>query len=215
VGAGLLTLYTTPLSANGRKPLAVCRHLGLSPRIEVVNVYAGEGRTPAYLAINPLGKVPTLVDGDLVLWESNAILQYLAEAHADGRLWSRDPRRRADIARWLFWEASHWQPALSQVLAGFVGPLVVPALAGTQPLPADWSDAALGGQLDLLEAHLSSRALLAGGELTLADFSVAAMLMYARPAGFPFERYPEIAAWYGRIEATEAWRATAAGPWVY
>ena len=87
----MLTLYTTPLSANGRKPLAVCHYLGLAPRIELVNVYRGEGQTADYRAVNPLGKVPTLLDGDLTLSESNAILQYLAEAHGDGRLWAREP----------------------------------------------------------------------------------------------------------------------------
>ena len=86
----MLKIYATPLSANGRKVLAVSRHLGLNADIHEVNVYRGEGRTPQYLAINPSGKIPTLIDGEFVLTESNAILLYLAEAHGANRLWSRD-----------------------------------------------------------------------------------------------------------------------------
>jgi len=208
----MLTLYTTPLSANGRKPLAVCRHLGLAPEITTVNVYTGEGRAPAYLAINPWGKVPTLVDGEFILWESNAILQYLAEAHGDFRLSSRDPQRRADIARWLFWESSAWQPAFVPVLTDFVGALLV----GARPPSPDavrWDDVRLQPLLQFVDAHLRGREFLVGNALSIADFSVGAMLMYVRPARFPFDRYANLAAWYARLEATDAWKATAAGPW--
>ena len=69
----MLKIYATTLSANGRKVLSVSRHLGLEPEIHDVNVYRGEGRTPQYLAINPSGKIPTLIDGEFVLSESNAI----------------------------------------------------------------------------------------------------------------------------------------------
>jgi|SRR5271157_435630 len=89
----MVALYTTPLSANGRKVLAVSHHLGLAPEIRLVNVYRGEGRSAKYLAINPSGKIPTLVDGEFTLYESNAILQYLSEAHGEYRLWSREPRQ--------------------------------------------------------------------------------------------------------------------------
>lgn len=88
----MYTLYTTPLSANGRKVVALSRHLGLDPEIVEVNVYAGMGRTPEFLGRNPWGKVPTLVDGDLTLWESNAILQYITEAHGGFRLHGRTSR---------------------------------------------------------------------------------------------------------------------------
>ena len=64
------TLYTTTLSANGRKALAVARQLKLNPQIEVVNVYQGDGKDDEYLQINPFGKIPTLVDERISLWES-------------------------------------------------------------------------------------------------------------------------------------------------
>lgn len=210
-----LTLYATPLSANGRKVLALCRHLGIAPRIETVDVYRGEGQTPEYLAIHPLGRIPALVDGDLVLWESNAILQYLSEQHGDGRLWSREPRRRAEIAAWLFWESCDWQPALAAILAPFVAPLVVPQPSGAQAAPADvdWGDARFRRTGGFLDAQLAGRTFLAGEELTLADFSVAGMMTYARRARFPFDAYANIARWYEGIEQLDAWQATAADLW--
>jgi glutathione S-transferase len=205
------TLHTTPLSANGRKALAVARHLRVDVRIELVDVYRGEGRTPAFLAINPQGKIPTLVDGDFVLWESNAIIQYLDEAYGDFALSSREPRRRADVARWLFWEAAHWQPALIPVLATFVGHHVLPHGVGPPATTVRWDDATPA--LSFLETELASRRVLVGDHLTLADFAVAGMMTYARAAAFPFDAFPHIAKWYGRIEALDAWKTTAAGPW--
>lgn len=210
----MFTLYTTPLSANGRKVLAVSHHLGLEPEIKLINVYKGEGRTPEYLTINPWGKIPTLVDGDLTLWESNAILPYLCEAYGGYRLWSRDPKRRADISRWLFWESSHWQPALIPVLTDFVAQqLLSPQTAASAPVEVNWGDERFQTSAKFLDAHLRGRAFLVGSEVTLADFSVGAMLMYVGRARFPVDVFANIGAWYERIDSTEAWRATAAGPW--
>jgi len=207
----MFTLYTTPLSANGRKVLAVSHHLSLSPYVVVVNVYAGEGQRPEYLAVNPSGKIPTLVDGDFVLSESNAILQYIVDAYGGGALSSNDPRGRADIARWMFWEASQWQPALISVLTPVVAQRL--GLVAGAPSEATWSDQRFRATAALLDAHLSSRAFLVGDALTIADFSVAGMMTYARVGRFPFDAYPHIGAWYARIEELEAWRASATAPW--
>src|SRR5262245_49524252 len=102
-----MKLYTTAKSANGRKPLALVHLLGLVDRVEIVDVdvYEGAGRAPAYLALNPSGRIPTLVDDAFVLVESNAILTYLAERYGGAR---PTPERRAEILAWMFWEASAW-----------------------------------------------------------------------------------------------------------
>ena len=208
----MVTLYTTPLSANGRKALAVSLHLGLDPKVMLVNVYKGEGRATDYLAVNPQGKVPSLVDGSLMLWESNAILMYLAEAYGDHRLWSTDPKRRADLARWLFWESAHWQPTLTEVLRPVVAQKL--GLAPASPKArADWSDPRFTSLAELLDMQLADRPFIGGVELTIADFSLAGMMTYARACDFPFDKYPNIAKWYARIEALPAWQKTAAAPW--
>jgi glutathione S-transferase len=205
---GAVKLYTTAKSANGRKPLALVHLLGLADRVEIVevDVYAGVGRAPAYLAINPAGTVPTLVDDALVLPESNAILTYLAEQHGGAR---PTPARRAEILAWMFWEASAWQPALAAVLRDTVAHRL--GIAATRPRRAPrWADAAR--VLDRLERHLTARPFVID-DLTIADVSIAGMMTYARAGAFPFDRYPHIASWYSVIEELPAWKATAVAPW--
>lgn len=204
----MLTLYSTTLSANGRKVLAVGRQLELDIDVRLVNVYRGEGRAPGYLAINPTGKIPTLVDGDLTLVESNAILQYLCEAHGDFRLWSREPKLRGRIARWLFWESAHWQPTLAPLLSPCVGHRLLPNLVPPPAAGPDWDADALSPLMAALGTALSASRFLVGDEITIADFAVAGMVTYFPVARFPFEKYPAFAAWYRRIEMLEAWRAT-------
>ncbi len=209
----MFTLYTTPLSANGRKPLALSHALGLRPEIRLVNVYQGEGRTPAYLAINPLGKIPALVDGDFTLVESNAMLVYIAEQYGSSRLWSAEPRERAGILRWLFWEASAWQSALSAVLAPGVGHRLLPKIIPAASASPDWQSPQLTPLLAFLDAGLADHTFLCGAELTIADLSVAGMTTYFRHAGFPSSAWPNVAAWLARIESLEAWKASADPLW--
>jgi glutathione S-transferase len=155
------------------------------------------------------------VDGDLTLCESNAILQYLSEAHGDFNLWSRDPKRRADISRWLFWESSQWQPALIPVLERSVRQQLQSESTRSEPIDVNWNNDRFQSVAKVLDAHLSGRAFLVGDEITLADFSVGAMMMYVRSAHFPFAVFANVDAWYSRIESLPAWRATAEGPWRY
>ena len=108
----LPTLYTTAVPANGRKVLAVARHLAVDLEVRSVNVYRGEGQADWYLRVNPQGKVPALVDGDFVLWESNAILVTCPRSTGS----SSCSRGMAENERTSFdgcWESSHWQPMLA------------------------------------------------------------------------------------------------------
>jgi glutathione S-transferase len=209
----MLKIYATPLSANGRKVLAVSRHLGLEAEIYDVNVYRGEGRAPEYLAINPSGKIPTLVDGEFVLSESNAILLYLAEAYGANRLWSGESKQRSRIAQWLFWESAHWQPTLIAFLSALVGHRLLPGKLPSPQRPPDWSGALVQPILNTLETGLGANAFLTGPTATLADFAVAGMTTYFRTADFPSQRFPKISAWQARIEAFDSWRATQSPLW--
>ncbi len=209
----MLTVYSTPVSSNGRKVLAAIDHLGLEHDYREVDVYAGDGRAPEYLALNPFGKVPTLVDGDFVLYESNAILQYLSEVHGDHRLFSPDPGVRADIGRWLFWEAAHWQPAWTVVMTPLAGHKLRPDLFPPPEAAPDWEHSKLAPLLAFVEGWVQRRTWLVDERLTLADLSVGAMMTYAHVGGFPFTRYPALAAWYKRVEQLPAWRATRCPLW--
>jgi glutathione S-transferase len=209
----MLKIYATPLSANGRKVLAVSRELELNAEIHIVNVYRGEGRSAEYLAINPTGKIPTLVDGDFVLFESNAILIYLTEGYGRSRLWSTDPKARGRIAQWLFWESAHWQPSLIALLSEHVGHRLLPQAIPRPRSAPDWNSASLQPLLKTLETTLSGDAFLTGSQATIADFSVAGMCTYLRVAAFPFHDFPAISRWYARIEGFDSWRATKVPPW--
>lgn len=209
----MFDLYTTALSANGRKVLALALHLGLSPRVHVVNVYRGEGQAPEYLRINPSGKIPFLVDEKVRLSESNAILCYVSEAYGGGRLLPGRAAPRADVLRWLFWEAAHWQPTLIEALAPGVEHALFSDRVPAPEAPIDWQGAALQRVLAPLEKQLSDQPFVARPELTLADFSVAGMTTYFRAVGFPFRDFPALHAWCERIESLPAWQETAEGPW--
>jgi len=209
----MLKIYATPLSANGRKVLAVSRELGLTAEIHIVNVYRGEGRTAEYLAINPTGKIPTLVDDDFVLFESNAILIYLAESYGRSRLWSTDSKARGRIAQWLFWESAHWQPSLTALLSEQVGHRLLPQVIPRPRSAVDWNSASIQPSLKTLESTLGAAVFLTGARATIADFSVAGMCTYFRVAGFPFHDFPAISRWYARIEALDSWHATESALW--
>jgi len=209
-GTNVPVLYTTPVSANGRKTIAVARHLSLDVEIASVDVYRGEGQTPAYRSLNPWGKVPTLVDGNTVLWESNAILVYFSEVLGDYALSSRDPKRRADMLRWMFWEASHWQPVLTRVLAPRVAQIL---FSKPEPaIPSNWNDPELATLLQVLGAKVDT-GFVCGPEICLADFALAGMTTYFRAAGFPEDEHPSVARWMARINQVPAWSSSAVDPW--
>ena len=105
----MMKLYGFPHSPNTWKVRAVAAHLGLRLDFEFVDLTKGQSRTPAFLALNPTGRTPALVDGDFKLWESNAIMQYLA-SRTTNSLWPDEARARADIMRWQSWQLAHWGP---------------------------------------------------------------------------------------------------------
>ncbi len=210
----MFTLYTHPSSANGRKVLAVTLHLDLKPKIIMINVYAGDGQTPEYLAVNPSGKIPTLVDNGFVLWESNAIIHYISDVFGNFLLSSTDPKERSDIERWLFWESSHWQPSISGVIAEIVGHRLMPHLVPKPKSEANWLDTNFDRNVKFLDNHLKDKHYLTGPQLTIADFSVAAMMTYFRVAKFPFIHFQNLNRWYTDIESLDAWKESASDIWI-
>ena len=111
-----MKLYTLPGSPNCRKVIAVIHQLGLDVDIQQLQPTSDDLEKPEYLALNPNGMTPTLKDGDFTLWESNAIMQYLASSAADNDLFSNDPKIRTDITRWHIWEQAHFGKAMGTLL---------------------------------------------------------------------------------------------------
>jgi glutathione S-transferase len=195
-----LYFFETPTS---RKACAAARYLGLAVELVRVDLSKDEQRRPAFLAINPNGKVPTLEDGATRLWESDAIMCYLADK-AGSDLWPKDARQ-IDVIRWLSWNAAHFSRHAGNL---FFQHVVKPHLQGGRPDPAvvEESTGFFLRFAAVLDEHLKGRRHIVGDGLTVADFAVGAFLPHATEAKIPVDRFPEINRWYAGLEALPAWR---------
>ena len=200
-----MKLYSVQASNNCRRVVATAQHLGIE--LEIVDQPMGKSKSPAYLAINPNGKVPALVDGDLLLWESRSIMQYVASKKPTP-FWPNDEKVRADITRWQFWEAAH--------LSRGTGTYAFENLFKKIFMKQDPDPAALAvGEKEwksfapILNAQLEGKKWLLGDELTLADFSVGACFSFAEPSGLPWNEFTHIKAWNARLSEVPAWKNTA------
>jgi glutathione S-transferase len=192
--------FDTP---NPRKVCAVAKYLQSPIEYVRIDLGRGEHRSPAYLALNPNGKVPTLVDGGRTLWESAAIMCHLA-ARSDSELWPQDDRQ-IDVIRWLSWDLAHfykWGGTLyfEQVIKPRFGLGDADPGAVAQAI-AEWRRFAA-----ILDGHLHDRRWLVGNGPTVADFAVAAMLPYAGRARIPLGEFPAVQRWHDRMNELDAWR---------
>jgi glutathione S-transferase len=188
---------------NPRKVCALARHLQSPVEFIWVELGKGEHRTPQFRAMNPNAKVPVLVDGDLVLWESNAIMCHLAEK-AGSDLWPQDARRM-EVMRWLMWDATEFAPLASVF---YFEHIIKPRFGLGEPDAAETTKATPGFEryAKVLEAHLKGRRYLVGDALSVADFAVAITLPYAEQVGLPLDNFPEIRRWHDGLNALQAWR---------
>jgi len=203
-----MKLYGFPPSPNTWKVRALAAYLKTPLEFEFVDLTKGASHTPAYLVINPTGRTPTLVDGDAKLWESNAIMQYIASKTSDS-VWPNDARARADIARWQFWQLAHWGAEACQPLT--FQRLVKKILNLGPPDEAVIAKATecFNKEAKLLDGQLAKQKYLVGDALTIADFAVAAPLFYSQQGGLPVEPYGKLREWFGRVSALPAWKQTA------
>jgi len=203
-----MKLYGFPPSPNTWKVRALAAHIGAPLPLEFVDLSKGQQRSEAYLALNPCGRAPVLVEGDYKLWESNAIMQYIA-ARAGSPLWPDDPKVRADVMRWQSWQLAHWHPAVTpMIFENVVKPLVLKAGEPDQAVIARTLEA-FHKEAAVLDKHLTARSYLVGDTLTLADFAVAAPLFYAEQAKVPIDSYANIRRWFGSQAALSSWQETA------
>lgn len=203
-----MKLYYHSTSSNCREVLVVCGLLGIDLDLQSVDLPTGEHKKPPYLKINPNGLVPTLEDGSLRLWESNAIAQYLANTNPAGKIWSSDKRVRSEINCWQFWEQAHWNPP---IVGLFYQNFLNKQFYEQDPDPKEVAkgEEAFHHVARVLDEHLEDRKYLAGDGLTLADISVISILTYAQQARLPLAPYQNIKRWYGDIEKLEPWQRTA------
>ena len=203
-----MKLYVFPPSPNARKVMMVSQHLGLQPEIEIVNLAGGDQHTPEYLAINPNGVMPALTDGDLTLWESNAIMQYLCGKSDDQSLWPEDAAARADVSRWQCWQLSSFGPACGTLVFQNMVKALFGDTSGPDPVKVAEGTEQFHRYAKVLDDHLQARDWIVGNQVTLADLTLAPFLGFAEPAKIPVGEYGEINRWMGNVGELEVWKAT-------
>jgi glutathione S-transferase len=207
----MMKLHVAPPSPRAFKVLAVARHLGIQFELCPVDLLGGAHARPEFVALNPNRKMPVLEDDGFVLWESNAIMQYLASKRPDAGLLPDDPRARADVARWQFWESAHWDPACATLV---FERMLKPVLGQGEPSPSEVARGEEGVRRfgAVLDGRLAGRRFLCGDGPTLADFAVGAWLNYAERAAYPLDGFAAVRRWYAGLTELPAWRASIVAP---
>src|SRR6516225_5187808 len=162
----MIDLYVFPPSPRAFKVMVIANHLGLETKVRFVDLIRGDQKAPEYATLNPNMRMPTLQDGDYVLWESNAIAQYLAGMKPGSGLLPQDERARLDVTRWQFWDLAHWDPACAVFLfenvakplfRGIKEPDMAAIEKGTEPFHR---------VAKVLDAQLKHRKFVTGDTLT-------------------------------------------------
>ena len=203
----MLVIWGRTNSVNVQKVLLCCEELGIEYRRLDAGGPFGVVDTPEYRRLNPNGLVPTIDDEGFILWESNAIVRYLAEKHR-GTLWAADPHVRAEADQWMDWTNTTFWPALRTAFLGLI-----------RTPPAERNAAAIEESLrktadilQIVDDRLSSRAYLAGSELTIGDIPLGAGIW--RWMAMPIERpaRPHVQRWFEALAQRPAYRKAVMSP---
>jgi glutathione S-transferase len=204
----MIKIWGRSTSLNVQKVLWCCVELGIAfERIDWGGPFGGND-DPAYLAMNPNGRVPTIEDGDKIVWESNSILRYLCAVYGGARLHPADAFRRSEVERWMDWQLASLNPPMTTMLIGYYR------------TPPDKRDAAALEAArreaircwTIVERYIAGRRYLGGPDLTLADIGNG--ILVHRWHNYPIERpeLPNIKAWYETLSLRPGFRAHILGP---
>ena len=200
-----MKFYVFMGSPRAFKVMAVANHLGLNYELQPLNPAKGEHLSPSYAAINPNKRIPAMEEDGFLLWESNAITQYLASKKPESGLLPSDPRGRAEVNRWQFWDLSSWDPACATIA---FERLVKKMLGMGEPDPAKLQEGEqnFNRYAQILNDHLKGRKFVTGNSLSVADFSLGAWLNMAQMAQYPVGPYGEIKRWHASLTELPAWK---------
>lgn len=196
----MLKLWGRMNSINVQKVLWCCAELGLE--VERTDAGGAFGRPDGYEAMNPTGLVPTIRDADFVLWESNAIVRYLAAKHATGSLHPGDMRAQAAAGQWMDWQINALALPMRTLFQGLIR--TAPGERDIDAIEAARRE--LAGQWRILDGRLAGTEYVAGDRFTMGDIPVG---VYAqRWSALPIERQrlPHLEAWADRLRARPGFR---------
>jgi glutathione S-transferase len=205
-----LKLHVFPPSPRAFKVIALAAYLRLDYELCMVDFAKGAHKTPEFTRLNPNQKMPVLEEDGFVLWEANAILQYLAAKRPESGVFPADPLKRALVTQWQFWDLAHWEPACAMV----VRERLVKPLFGMGP--EDPAKVAEGMEkfavvAPVLDGQLAKTRFVIGEQPTIADFSLGAVLNTQPVSRFPLDQYPNIMRWYKLLTELPGWSKSIAG----
>jgi len=200
----MLTVWGRRSSFNVQKVMWLIGELGLEHRHIDAGGRFGGLEAPEFLAINPHGRVPVIRDDDATVWESHAILRYLAARHGSARFWSDDPVARARVDGWMDWSQTSLQRDF--LIGVFWGFYRTPEDQRNWPAIRT-SLARCAGHFAKLEQLLEGRAYLLGDTLSLADITAGTSLYRYFELEIERPRLPHIERWYRTLQQHEAFRA--------
>jgi glutathione S-transferase len=202
-----IKIHADPITVNCRKVLAGLELIGAPYELVHVDYFKGEQKAEPFISLNPNASVPAMTDGDFVLWESNAILQYAADKVGNDAAYPRDLKTRADINRWLLWESSSWFPSCYVFL---VENCVKPLLgAQTDVAVLDAQAGQFHKLAGILDARLARQTWIAGSGPTIADIALAAPMHLHGWQRLPLADHPNLKRWMTQhVENLPCWQKT-------
>ncbi len=204
-----MKIYHFPPSPNSRRVLAVAYHLGLEPELISVGLAQGEHMTPEFISMNPNHKIPVFIDNDgFTLWESAAIMLYLAKRESGHTLYPDDIRLQAEINKWLFWNTAHWSPACGVYVFEYLVKDFL-NLGEADPAEIKKAEELFMRFAEVLDQHLQGRDWLVGDAITLADYAVGSFLDHVEVAHMPLDNFKQIQRWYAGIAELDSWKKSA------
>jgi len=199
-----MDFYFGHMSGNSSRTAFALYEAGVGFAPHRLDVPAGESRAPAYQALNPMGKVPALVDGAFQLWESNALNWYLAEKHPEARLLPATIQGRAAVQRWLLFQTGHVTPACVTLFRATNARVQQFWRTKTDAPMAEVARQELARFLPVLDQALADRPWLER-DFSLADIAYAPHLWLIAEGGYDFAETPRLRAWLERLLARPAW----------
>ncbi len=200
-----MKLYQFQISPNAKRARVMALEVGADVSIVTLDFMKGEHMTPSFMAKNPNHKVPVLeLDDGSTIWESCAILNYFADKHPEKKLLPSDLTGRTLAAQWMFWNASHLEPALFTIgMEKIFAPMM-----GREPSATKIDDAQkeVERYAPVLNARLEGREFLLDA-WSIADISLATTIEFSVQSGLmDLGQYKHIAAWLARVQARDSWK---------
>ena len=187
------------------KVVLLCNAINIEPNYKLIQLHKGEHKADYFLQLNPDARVPVLIDGDFVLNESAAILQYLAKK-VNSTLWPSEIKQQARVLKWLFWQCNDWNKTVGAFSQHQV---VLPHWRNSPPEAlSEQHLRAFDKLMSTFNHALNGKIYLVGDHLTIADISLGSYLMFADEANIPLDQYQNVRCWLEALKVTSWWKET-------